>query len=94
MKYGLGRDPNVLLSEVQLHTVLREIKAGNPELGETLVMGRIRGIGYRVTRDRLRQAIWQIDPLHTALRWRGGLTSRRPYSVPGPNSLWHIGKLL
>jgi len=32
------------------------------------------------------------DPLHTALRWRGNLTPRHPYSVAGPNSLWHIGK--
>ena len=38
--------------------------------------------------DRLRQAIRLTDPLHTALRWRGGLTSRRPYSA-----LWHIGRL-
>ena len=50
-------------------------------------------MGYKVTRERLRQTIRSIDPLHTALRWRGGLTARRPYCVPGPNSLWHIGKL-
>ena len=32
------------------------------------------------------------DPINTALRWRE-ITPRRPYSVPRPNSLWHIGKL-
>ena len=32
------------------------------------------------------------DPINTALRWRGNLSNRRPYSVPGPNSLWHIGE--
>ena len=43
---------------------------------------------YRVTRARVRDALRSVDPINTALRWQGG---RRPYSVPGPNSLWHIG---
>lgn len=92
VEYDLVQDPRSVPSDVQLRTILREIKHGQPELGEVLVMGRIRSMGYKVTRDRLRQAIRLMDPLHTALRWRGGLTSRRSYSVPGPNSLWHIGK--
>jgi len=57
-----------------------------------MIMGQIRSMGYKVTRDRLRQEIRNADPLFTALRWRGGLTCRSPYSVAGPNSLWHIGK--
>ena len=50
-------------------------------------------LGFRnhVTRSRLRQAIHDVDPINTALRWGGTVRSRRPYSVPGPNSLWHIG---
>ena len=56
-----------------------------------MTWGRLRSMGYSVTRSRLRQAIRDIDPLHTALRWRGSLSVRHPYSVPGPNSLWHIG---
>ena len=91
IEYGLSRDTSNNLSDEQLHTILREIKAGKPDLGEVIVMGQIHGLGYRVTRDRLRQALRRIDPLHTALRWGGGLTSRRPYNVRGPNSLWHIG---
>ena len=91
VEYELLQDPRSIPSEAQLRTILREIKHGQPELGEVMVMGRIRSMGYKVTRDRLRRVIRLIDPLHTALRWRGGLTSRRPYSVPGPNSLWHIG---
>ena len=41
--------------------------------------------GVKVTRDR--------DPIGVALRWPAGATRRQPYSVAGPNSLWHIGKL-
>lgn len=49
-------------------------------------------MGYIVTRQRVRRAIRSTDPMSVALRWRGGLVYRRTYSVPGPNSLWHIGK--
>ena len=94
VQYGLVQDPASVPTDIQLRTIVREIKHGQPELGEVMVMGRVRSMGYKVTRDRLRQAIRQMDPLHTALRWRGGLTSRRPYSVPGPNSLWHIGMMM
>ena len=32
-----------------------------------------------------------MDPINTALRWQGTVTA---YSVPGPNSLWHIGEYI
>ena len=54
--------------------------------------GRIHACGHHVQRERIRQALRRVDPLSAALQAPGGLTSRRPYSVPGPNSLWHIGK--
>ena len=54
-------------------------------------MGHVWSLGYRVSRARLRAAIHDTDPIQTALHWQGGITTRRPYSVPGPNSLWHIG---
>ena len=63
-----------------------------PEMGESIVWGRLRSMGYIVTRQRVRRAIRSTDPMSVALRWRGGLVYRRTYSVPGPNSLWHIGK--
>ena len=93
VEYGTAQDPRSIPTDAQLRTIVREIKHGQPELGEVMVMGRVRSMGYNVSRDRLRRAIRLLDPLHTALRWRGGLTSRRPYSVPGPNSLWHIGMI-
>ena len=50
-------------------------------------------MGYRVPREKIRNVIRATDPTNTALQWRS-LTPRRPYSVPGPNSLWHIGKII
>ena len=57
------------------------------------MIGRLRNMGYRVSRERVRNAVREIDPLSSALRWTGGLSRRQPYSVAGPNSLWQIGKL-
>ncbi len=62
-----------------------------PTIGVSMVTGRLRALGYKVSRDRIRKALRDADPLSSALRWTGGLTRRQPYCVAGPNSLWHIG---
>lgn len=64
------------------------------KLDKVSSLGRIWSLGYRVTRERIRSAVRFLDPLSTALCWHGNPAYRRPYSVPGPNSLWHIGKVL
>ena len=93
LEFGMMNTVNrIMLSDQELRTAVQEIHSTQPELGETLIWERIRAMGFYVSRERLGRAIRTADPLHTALRWRGNLTTRRPYSVPGPNSLWHIGK--
>ena len=82
------------ITDAELMTVIEQILRDLPTLGETMVWGHLKSMGFRVTRERVRHAIRETDPLHTALRWRGDLTGRRPYSVPGPNSLWHIGRFI
>ena len=82
------------MSDEELRSSVREMHSSQPDLGETIIWGRLRAMGFHISRERLQRAIRVTDPLHTALRWRGNLMSRRPYSVPGPNFLWHIGKLL
>ena len=82
------------MSDTDVNRIVREIRLEHPSLGETLVMGRLQSMGCNVTREQVRQAIRASDPLHTALRSPSAAVSRRPYSVPGPNSLWHIGKLV
>lgn len=80
------------ITDTDLRAYLQQLRRDMPHIGETLVIGRLRSLGYSVTRQRVRDAIHETDPLNTALRWRGILTARRPYSVPSPNSLWHIGE--
>ena len=43
----------------------------HPRVGQTFIIGRLRAQGYRVTRERVRQATRTCDPLNVALRWQG-----------------------
>lgn len=40
-------------------------------------------------RSGVRECLARLDPRNTALRW-AVTVSRRVYSVPWPNSLWHL----
>ena len=78
------------MTDAQLEMRVRELRRELPTFEEALVIGTLRSSGHHVTRDRVRRAIHATDPINTAMRWRGQSISRRPYSVPGPNSLWHM----
>ena len=86
--------PNRVVSSDELIGIIQQLRHDNPYCGETMIMGHLRAMDVKVTRDKLRSIIRAIDPLNTALRWQHNSTSRRPYSVPGPNSLWHLGERL
>lgn len=94
VEFGLLYSPESNISNDELISVVHSMRCDHPEIGETMAWGRLRSLGYQITRERVRHALRQSDPLSSALRWRGNMTRRRPYSVPGPNSLWHIGKFL
>ena len=55
--------------------------------GISMLDGMLRRLGYRIPRERIRQSLIRIDPVHQIFQririWR------RVYNVPGPNSLWH-----
>ena len=89
--YGMLDDSVHPISDRELRDILRNMRLQHPNYGETMAMGHIRSLGYRISRARLRASIHDTDPIQAALRWQGGPVIRRPYSVPGPNSLWHIG---
>ena len=86
---GVG---TVIRNMNDLKAIVRQIKVDSPHIGQVMLMGQLRARGYRVSRAKLRAAVRELDPLNTALRVPGGLAPRRPYHVPGPNSLWHIGE--
>ena len=74
---------------IRLQVLVRRIREDSPNIGEAI--GQLHSMGYHVPRNRVCDAIRITDPINTALRWRGILTARQPYSVASPNSLWHIG---
>lgn len=86
---GIIEKPGAHISDQNLHELLRDMRQQFPALGQTMVWGHLRSLGFKVTRARVREAIHVTDPINTALRWRQ-VTPRRIYSVPGPNCLWHI----
>ena len=89
---GLVDEPRQTLSDDQLRLTISQLREQLPVIGESIAIGHLRSLGFYVTRERIRQCLRATDPINTTLRWRGNLSQRQPYSVPGPNSLWHIGK--
>jgi hypothetical protein len=90
IQYGMIFEPSQSVSDSQLMEIIRQARHELPDLGQAMLAGRIRAMGLHVTREHIRVFIRRSDPLNTALRWHN-VTTRRPYSVPGPSSLWHIG---
>ena len=51
--------------------------------------GNFKFSGYYVPTTRIRECLVAVDPMNTALHWATPIT-RRVYSVPHPNALWHL----
>ena len=83
-------EPYTSISNQELKKMVSDFKSDYPDAGERIIHAAIRSKGFKVSRSCLRDIIHEIDPIGTSLRWNAKLT-RRKYSVPGPNSLWHIG---
>ena len=92
LEYSILSEPINSVSDLTLQEIVQDIRREMPDVGQSMVCGRLRALGIRVNRGRVREAVRQTDPLNTALRWNT-VTPRRPYTVAGPNSLWHIGTL-
>jgi hypothetical protein len=71
-------------SDAELSALLRHIRLDAPELGQTLLLGRLRAMGLCVSRRRLREMVRVQDPVNNALRMPGGVTAWVKYSVAGP----------
>eukprot|EP00794_Sanderia_malayensis_P007519 gene7521-8352_t len=61
----------------------------NSGAGEMLALLRARTPSIIIPRDRCRRVLGEVDPEGTARRWAQAIR-RRQYSVPTPNSLWHL----
>ena len=66
--------------------MIKEYLKQSPNAGQVLVQGHIAGLGLRVQHDRVRKARHSINGSHP----KQAAIFQRVYSVPGPNSLWHV----
>ena len=76
------------ISDNELDNLILGIKAEQPYTGESLIQGLLLSMGYHIQRHRVRSSIHRVDPVGPAIRL-ANFIERRPYSVAGPNSLWH-----
>ena len=54
-----------------------------------MMQGHLRAQNINMQRNRIQDSLRRVDPVYSALRW-GLVSYRRVYSVPAPQSLWHI----
>ena len=68
---------------------ISELQRGSPNMGVMMLQGALRSRGIYVQRHRIRASVHRVNPTMAIVRWQQAV-SRRCYSVPGPNSLWHV----
>lgn len=76
------------ISDYDLDNILRDLNTHYPHTGLSIIRGHLYSFGLHIQRRRVIDALHRIDP-ERAERWHS-IIRRTPYSVPGPNSLWHI----
>mgnify|MGYP003429371256 FL=1 len=86
---GMSIDNFSDVSDADLDAMVGETQNNFPKMGLRLIQGHLKTMGIKVQRKRLRESIQRINPLNSMTRWHQPI-ARRTYSVPGPNSLWHI----
>ena len=77
------------ISDADLDSLVQSIQHDFPNAGLVILQGRLQSMGVQVQRARIRQSVARSDPIRRKVRWHQVLT-RRSYSVPGSNALWHI----
>ena len=55
-----------LVEDRELRTIISSIRQDMPNVGEKMVLGRLRSMGYHVSRERVRHAIRATDPIKMA----------------------------
>lgn len=83
-EYGITRFSAI--TDTELDDVVRNCLEDFPRAGEVMLRGQLVSLDLHIPRQRLRQSL-QRTGLRNSLP---PPISRRTYSVPGPNALWHV----
>ena len=84
------RDRYSNMSDDTLDAMVREALGGNRRLGSGAVKAKLQAKGIHIQRQKVWDSVSRVDPVGVALRSLQPKLERIVYSVPGPNSLWHI----
>ncbi|CAL8235713.1 unnamed protein product [Boreogadus saida] len=90
--WGLRRDDlNNRISDEELDVIVSDIHRHYPSAGYKMILGHLRSSQLFVKRGRVLASLRRVDPQGVLMRRLSLRTvKRRCYSVPAPNSLWHI----
>jgi hypothetical protein len=79
--------PQSTITDDELDSLIRVIRSHFHRAGVSMLDGMLRHVGHRVPRIRISESLMRVDPLERV--FQRTQISRRVYSVPGPNALWH-----
>ena len=88
-EYNIPSTDYSSLSSNELDEVVKSIKRDFPNDGEVMLQGHISRLGFKIQRAELRASIHRVDHDNTVLR-RSCAIKCRVYSVPRPNTVWHL----
>ena len=88
-QFGLESTLQTEISDSDLDVLTADFVHHFPNSGQNSYDGYLRGKGIKIQRHRVRASLSRVDPMGVQRRLRRAL-HRRIYSVPMPNSLWHI----
>ncbi|KAJ8914071.1 hypothetical protein NQ315_017592 [Exocentrus adspersus] len=83
------RDKYCNLNNDELGQKIQSLAESFPRSGSEMMSGLLKSQGIYAQRERVRRLLCAANPHQTAVRW-GNTVQRRIYSVPTPNSLWHM----
>lgn len=56
-EFGMLNEPTSTMTDAELRAFVIQLHSESPTLGESMVAGRLRANGYKVTRERVRNAL-------------------------------------
>ena len=80
------------ISDSELDAVVSLLVERFPQNGIVMMWGHLKSINILVSRQKVTESLTRVAPELTRFR-RSNSISRRVYSVPSPNYMWHIDGL-
>ena len=90
MNFPLSSYSNI--SDSELDAVVSLLVERFPQNGIVMMWGHLKSINILVSRQKVTESLTRVAPELTHFR-RSNSISRRVYSVPSPNYMWHIDGL-